>query len=77
MFASDGRRLKEQTIRLFAGLALFAVVATAQQTDSSGFQRTIQPFLTKNCYGCHNAKVQSGGLNLQSFGDADCGGERS
>jgi mono/diheme cytochrome c family protein len=58
-------------IRLAAGLALFSVVGIAQQTDSGAFQTTVQPFLAKNCYGCHNAKLQSGGLNLAAFPDAN------
>jgi mono/diheme cytochrome c family protein len=58
-------------IRLLAGLALFSMVVSAQQADNTGFAGKIQPFLAKNCYGCHNAKLQSGGLNLAAFADAD------
>jgi len=34
------------------------------------FENTVQPFLEKNCYACHNAKGNSGGLNLQDFTSA-------
>jgi len=31
------------------------------------FASKVQPFLARNCYACHNAKLQSGGLNMQDF----------
>ncbi len=37
------------------------------QPDTAGFQSSVQPSLAKNCVGCHNAKLQSGGLNLQLY----------
>src|ERR1700729_1861090 len=50
----------------------------AQQTPgpkrnkaAAGFAGTVKPFLEQNCYGCHNADLQSGGLNLQSFATAE------
>ncbi|MEW6126243.1 MAG: DUF1592 domain-containing protein [Acidobacteriota bacterium] len=40
----------------------------AQKTASAiTFDKTIQPFLAANCYACHNAKVKSGGLNLEAY----------
>jgi len=33
------------------------------------FQTAVQPFVAKNCFGCHNDKIQSGGLNLKSATD--------
>jgi mono/diheme cytochrome c family protein len=30
------------------------------------FAKTVRPFLDKTCVGCHNAKLQSGSLDLQS-----------
>jgi len=33
------------------------------------FQTAVQPFVAKNCFGCHNDKVQSGGLNLKAATD--------
>jgi hypothetical protein len=36
---------------------------------SGTFQTTVQPFVAKNCFGCHNDKVKSGGLNLKAATD--------
>src|SRR6185503_661993 len=27
----------------------------------------MQPFLATHCYGCHNAELKTGGLNLEAF----------
>jgi hypothetical protein len=45
-----------------------AVTLPLAAADS--FDITVQPFLAKTCYGCHNAQLQSGGLNLQQFTSA-------
>ena len=37
----------------------------------AAFETQIQPFLAKNCFGCHNAKMNTGGLNLQAYTDAN------
>lgn len=31
------------------------------------FEKAVQPFLARNCYSCHNAKLQSGSLDLTSY----------
>ena len=31
------------------------------------FQKSIQPFLAKNCLGCHSSKLKVGGLDLESY----------
>ncbi len=31
------------------------------------FQRTVRPFLAKNCLFCHNAKLKTGNLNLEAY----------
>jgi hypothetical protein len=36
---------------------------------SAGFENSVKPFLAKNCFVCHNPKLQSGNLNLQAFAD--------
>lgn len=47
-------------------LFLFPAVLCAA-TGPGGFESQVQPFLTKNCLGCHNAKLQSGELNLAAY----------
>ena len=39
--------------------------AAAKPTVS--FESAVEPFLAKNCYGCHNEKLSSGRLNLTQF----------
>ncbi len=51
-------------------LLLLPAVALTAATGGS-FQETVQPLLEKNCYACHNEKLQSGGLNLKSYTSAD------
>jgi hypothetical protein len=48
-----------------------AHAAPTDPIDAATFASAVQPFLAKNCYGCHNGKAQSGGLNLQSFTTAE------
>ena len=43
---------------------------TAKTPDSLGFTRSVQPFFAKNCYTCHNPKLNSGGLNLEAYTSA-------
>jgi hypothetical protein len=38
--------------------------------DDAGFQKTVQPFLAKNCATCHSTKLKTGGLDVQSFHSA-------
>jgi hypothetical protein len=62
-----------KTFSLAAGvgavLMLSAVAVPAQQGPT--FAGAVKPFLEKNCYGCHNGTLQSGGLNLQSYTSAE------
>jgi len=48
-------------------LAAAILAAAATTPDQAGFQSTVQPFPAKTCYGCHSAKLQSAGLNLQRY----------
>ncbi len=62
-----------QLVLLFGPLCLSLWCASADAPKSvpakpsSGFQSTVEPFLAKNCYGCHNAKAKVAGLNLQAY----------
>lgn len=35
------------------------------------FEKTVLPFLSENCYMCHNEKLKSGGLNLEAYRTTD------
>ena len=57
-----------------AGLSLLLWLAFApSQWPAKGaqspteFDRSVQPFLARTCYMCHNAELKSGGLNLESL----------
>src|SRR5690242_8684556 len=43
---------------------LFSVTSSAAD---AGFEKTVQPVLTGTCAGCHNERLASGGLNINSF----------
>lgn len=50
------------------GIAAGAPVIQAQRApDTASFESTVKPFVSKHCFGCHNAKLKTGGLNLQPF----------
>ncbi len=34
------------------------------------FQKTVLPVLSKNCFACHNEKLQTAGLNLEAYRDS-------
>ena len=36
-------------------------------TSSDTYQKTVQPVLAKNCYGCHNASLKTADLDLAQF----------
>lgn len=60
---------------LTVSLAALALVARIQNltaqvpADIASFQQTALPFLSKNCFACHNQKVKSGNLNLEAVID--------
>jgi hypothetical protein len=39
------------------------------ETPPPDFRTTVQPFLAKNCLGCHNDKLQTAGLSLERYRD--------
>jgi hypothetical protein len=50
-------------------LALFCVAdeRPATTSDSNEFSSYVRPFFAKNCYQCHNARLKTGGLNLEAY----------
>src|SRR3984957_1370660 len=55
-------------VRLLSGAACFASLGVAAP-PTIPFQTAVEPFIAKNGVGCHNDKLQSGGLNLKSATD--------
>jgi mono/diheme cytochrome c family protein len=37
------------------------------QTDAPQFETTVKPFLTKNCFGCHNSQLKTAGVDFTQF----------
>src|SRR5271165_7156015 len=54
-------------MKIFACLAFLPLASFA----ATNFENAVQPFLAKNCYACHSAKVLTSGLNLEAFTTAD------
>src|SRR5207244_3832973 len=68
------RRKNLQRAVVIAGLSLLLCLAfshsrlRAQVAQSpTEFNRSVQPFLARTCYVCHNAELKSGGLNLEAL----------
>ena len=60
-------------MRRLSPLVLIAIAAAApppQQQQPTAFG-AIQPFLAKNCRGCHNAALSSGNLNLEAYAKSE------
>src|SRR6202162_4596735 len=55
-------------VTLFAGVM---AAAAPDRAAPNGFQSFAQAFIAKTCFGCHSAKVQSAGLNLERYASAD------
>jgi mono/diheme cytochrome c family protein len=61
---------------LVLSASLSASVAQTQQRSNSApgektFHDSVQPFFAKNCYQCHNTKLNTGGLNLEAYTTPD------
>ncbi|MBS1877611.1 MAG: DUF1592 domain-containing protein [Acidobacteria bacterium] len=52
-------------------LSVFVAAAAACQAASGSFDKTVAPFVGKNCVMCHNAKAKTGGIDFQDRKPAD------
>jgi len=52
-------------------LAVTLPASQAQKAEETAFEKSVLPFFSQNCYLCHNAKLKSGGLNLEAYKTAD------
>lgn len=53
--------------RLFLLPLMFLSAGAARPAELASFRKIVQPFVAKNCNGCHNAKLKSGEVDLQRF----------
>jgi len=51
----------------FGRIVLPLVTLCQAASAPEPFEKSVQPFLTQNCAGCHNEKSASGGLNLRNY----------
>lgn len=56
-----------------AGYLTFSLTAGRAQKNegADGFKKIAAPYLSSNCYMCHNAQAKSGGLDLEAFKTTD------
>ena len=56
-----------------AGYLTFSLTAGRAQKNegADGFKKIAAPYLSSNCYMCHNAQAKSGGLDLELFKTTD------
>src|SRR5262249_9414942 len=68
------RRLTRVLIALLPPFCL-ALAVPARRAQSfeqpDPFEKSVQPFLAKNCYVCHNPETRSGNLNLKVYTTAE------
>src|SRR5262245_46880748 len=78
------RRMKRHSLLIVFGVALFAAAANAAEPAASlpppatrpvDFAVDIHPLLQKNCFSCHGAEQQEGGLRLDQKKRALDGGD--
>jgi hypothetical protein len=53
--------------RFGAILAIAWVQAVPAQTAADTYEKSVLPVLAKNCFGCHNQKLNTAGLNLEAY----------
>jgi hypothetical protein len=49
----------------FSALLLHAQTPAGAKLDPEAFGKTVQPVIAKNCFACHNEKLNVGGLSLE------------
>src|SRR5689334_21520428 len=54
---------------LLISTALLSASPSTTKPDAATYQKSVAPMLAKYCYGCHNASVKSGNLNLEALKD--------
>jgi len=60
-----------ETAAVVVMLGLVARPAHGQGSPADvTFAKSVQPFFAKNCYACHNPKLNTGGMNLEVYTSA-------
>src|SRR5260370_37902777 len=71
--------MHRRTVYLSAAFALLVCLALVQAISGQApntartqetYQKTVLPVLSRNCFACHNEKLQTAGLNLEAYRDS-------
>jgi mono/diheme cytochrome c family protein len=68
------KKLLSSLIILLSLIWLVAAPPARQAQKEQGaasFDKSVQPFLSKNCHQCHNSDLKTGGLNLEAYKTAE------
>src|SRR4029077_5187050 len=68
------KRIPPLLCGLVAVMAVIPWLGRADEPSSgseAGFTKAVQPFFAKNCYTCHNPRLNTGGLNLEAYTSAN------
>ncbi|HWP45300.1 MAG TPA: DUF1592 domain-containing protein, partial [Blastocatellia bacterium] len=69
------RKRSRSSLVILAALVWLAISPPARQArqdpQASGFDRSVQPFLSRHCHMCHNAELKTGGLDLEAYRTAE------
>src|SRR2546426_773866 len=54
---------------------LLGQTTSSAQGNQAPFEKTVQPFLAKHCFDCHNEKLNTANLNLEKYRDESLAGK--
>ena len=54
-------------VLVLQGVAPLEAATRAKAGDDNAFRDSVLPFLNRNCVGCHNRQMKTGGLELDAF----------
>src|ERR1044072_168224 len=54
-------------VMLASAGTLAAATPNEVKADAATYRKSVEPLLARYCYGCHNANIKSGNLNLQAY----------
>ena len=75
-YFGDGLPLVNLSVMRFTTLFIFAFTASgATAAPVADYARDVRPILAKNCYECHGAKAQKGGIRVDTVKGLMLGGD--
>ena len=71
LFGTLGVLVSAGCVSMLLGQAPAGGAKPSATIQGPSFTKDVQPFLSENCYLCHNAKLSTAGLNLSDFTSAE------